>query len=288
MATSFANFSASEPEPTVAQDYQDLKSTDMAEEGRKHFGRGLPPPQSALDRICPTSRLLLLVAGLCAVLSLLVIIMGTKGAQFGTAQQETWESLQSFNKTVSVGLSSLQQKRNSTSSRLTTLEQTLGREGNETEKIKKRLESLLAILHQDSNSLRCQLVELQSNGTEETKEAGGETNWRPWMEAKRDCEGKESHLIIINSPEEKKFVDELRRSAYMWIGLTDVSGTWKWVDETGYTVRSEDWGEGQPDHWYGHTLGGGEDCVHTYPDGRWNDNHCSRSFAWMCEKELKV
>nr|XP_056719505.1 asialoglycoprotein receptor 1-like [Euleptes europaea] len=299
MATSFVNFSSSEPELTVAQDDQDLKSLDMADEGGKSFGRVLPRPQSASQRICPTSRLLLLVTGLCTVLGLLVILLGIKGAQLGTDQQGAWESLRSFNKTVSVGFTSLRQKRNSTSSQLTTLEQTLNREGNETERIKKRLESLLAILQQDSNLLSCQLVELQSNGS---KSGCCPKGWvvhqescywvsrlqRPWMEAKRDCERKDSHLVVINSPEEKKFVDQLRRSSYMWIGLTDADGSWKWVDGTGYTVHSEDWGDGQPDHWYGHGLRGGEDCVHTFPDGRWNDNHCSRSFAWMCEKELKV
>ncbi|KAL8177032.1 UNVERIFIED_CONTAM: hypothetical protein K2H54_041031 [Gekko kuhli] len=299
MATSFANDGALEPEPTVAQDYQDFKSLDVTDEGRKGFGKVLPPRQSAWQRICPTSRLLFAVTGLCAVLGLLVIMLGVKGAQLGTDQEGAWESLRSFNKTVSAGLASLQQKRNSTGSRLATLEQTLNRETEEAERVKNRLENLLAILHQDSNSLQCEVVELKSNGS---KSGCCPKGWviyhescywlsrsqRPWLSAKQDCESRDSHLVIINSPEEKKIVEQLGAASYVWIGLTDSSGTWKWVDGTGYTVRAEDWGEGQPDHWYGHSLGGGEDCVHTQLDGLWNDNHCSRSFTWMCEQELKV
>ncbi|XP_054851171.1 asialoglycoprotein receptor 1-like [Eublepharis macularius] len=296
MATSFVNSSASEPEPMVSQDYQDFKSLDEADEGGKPLGRA---PHSAWQRICPTNRLLLLLMGLCIVLSILVLTLGIKGAQLGTDQQQTWESLRSFNKTISVGLTSVRRKRNSTGSKLATLEQTLSRESNETERVKIRLESLLQILEQDSNTLRCQVVEVKSNGS---KSGCCPKGWvvnqkscywmshsqRSWPEAKRDCEGKDSHLVIINSPDERQFVNERRRSAFMWIGLTDSSGSWKWVDGTGYTVQAEDWGEGQPDHWYGHGLGGGEDCVHTFPDGLWNDNHCSRSFAWMCEQELRV
>ncbi|XP_060111502.1 asialoglycoprotein receptor 1-like [Heteronotia binoei] len=299
MAASFANFSSLEPEPTVGQDFRDFKSVDTADEGGTQFGKVPPFPRSAWQRICPTGRLLLAVTGLCAVLSLLVITLGIKGAQLSTDQQGTWESLQSFNKTVSVGLASLQQKRNSTGTRLATLEQTLTLEINETEKVKKRLESLLETLHQDSNSLRCQLVELKSNGS---KSGCCPKGWavhhescywlsrsqRSWTEAKQDCERRDSHLVVFNSPEERKFVDQLRQSSFMWIGLTDSGGTWKWVDGTGYTVLSEDWDEGQPDHWYGHGLGGGEDCVHAVASGLWNDNHCSRRFAWMCEQELKV
>ncbi|XP_077171919.1 asialoglycoprotein receptor 1-like [Paroedura picta] len=299
MATSFVNYSPPDPESTLAQDHQDFKSLDEAEEGGKRLEKALPPPRSACQRICPTGRLLLVVTGLCAVLSLLVILLSVKGAELSAEQQGTWESLGGFNKTLSTSLASLQHKRNSTKSRLAALELTLSREANETEQVKKQLENLLGILQQDSNSLRCYVVELKSNGS---KSGCCPKGWvvhhescywmsrsqRPWMEAKQDCQHKDSHLVIINSPDERAFVNQLRRSSYMWIGLTDSSGTWKWVDGSGYTIRAEDWGEGQPDHWYGHGLGGGEDCVHTSPDGLWNDNHCSRSFAWMCEQELKV
>ncbi|KAH0626066.1 hypothetical protein JD844_000785 [Phrynosoma platyrhinos] len=88
-----------------------------------------------------------------------------------------------------------------------------------------------------------------------------------WENAKRNCERKNAHL---------RFINQRKRPVMIWIGLTDVSGNWN------------DWMENQPDHWYGHGLGGGEDCVHMNAGGAWNDNHCSRAFYWICEMELKI
>lgn len=47
------------------------------------------------------------------------------------------------------------------------------------------------------------------------------------------------------------------------------------------------WKPLQPDNWYGHGLGGGEDCAHfSEDDGRWNDDVCQRLYRWICETEL--
>lgn len=46
------------------------------------------------------------------------------------------------------------------------------------------------------------------------------------------------------------------------------------------------WRPEQPDDWYGHGLGGGEDCAHFTADGRWNDDVCRRPYRWVCEAEL--
>ena len=43
------------------------------------------------------------------------------------------------------------------------------------------------------------------------------------------------------------------------------------------------WAPEQPDDWYGHGLGGGEDCAHFTEDGRWNDDVCLRPYRWVCE-----
>ncbi|XP_015275796.1 PREDICTED: asialoglycoprotein receptor 1 [Gekko japonicus] len=108
---------------------------------------------------------------------------------------------------------------------------------------------------------------------------------KSWEDAKSDCEDKDSHLVIINSYEEQLFVSQHVRPRFTWIGLTDASGSWKWIDGTPYTIRPEDWRDEQPDNWYGHGLGGGEDCAHLHDDGRWNDDHCSRLYGWVCEME---
>ena len=45
------------------------------------------------------------------------------------------------------------------------------------------------------------------------------------------------------------------------------------------------WAPEQPDDWYGHGLGGGEDCAHITVDGRWNDDVCPRPYRWVCEAQ---
>ncbi|XP_077772924.1 asialoglycoprotein receptor 1-like isoform X3 [Podarcis muralis] len=163
--------------------------------------------------------------------------------------------------------------------------------------IKKQVEGQLDTLKQDSRAFRCELVEMRSNGSKTGCCPKGWKNFEEscywmsqdaasWNQAKLDCEKKDAHLVIINSPQEKRFVSQRWRSVDIWIGLTDVTGVWKWVDGTSYMLQQEDWAEGQPDHWYGHGLGGGEDCVQAYSNGLWNDNHCSLRFSWMCEMEL--
>uniref|UniRef100_A0A8D2LD30 C-type lectin domain-containing protein n=1 Tax=Varanus komodoensis TaxID=61221 RepID=A0A8D2LD30_VARKO len=56
-----------------------------------------------------------------------------------------------------------------------------------------------------------------------------------WNNAQRDCERKQGHLVTINSPEEKVFVNQRKKPRHTWIGLTDVSGIWKWSDGTLYS-----------------------------------------------------
>ncbi|XP_053116843.1 asialoglycoprotein receptor 1-like [Hemicordylus capensis] len=265
---------------------------------RRAAAAGLPSPQSPRRRICPTSRLLLVLTVFCGLLSLSVVILGVKRAHLGTGQQGAREALQSFNVTFSKGLLGGQHKENSTRSKLKVLETMLSSLGNKMEKVKTRLKNHLDSLQRDSRIFHCDLVELKSNGS---KTGCCPKNWAifhqscywttrmrlPWEEAKLDCEKKSAHLVIINSPDEKAFVNQHKRSD-IWIGLTDSSGSWKWVDGSSYSLRQEDWGEGQPDHWYGHGLGGGEDCVQMFASGQWNDNHCSRPLPWMCELELNA
>lgn len=46
------------------------------------------------------------------------------------------------------------------------------------------------------------------------------------------------------------------------------------------------WAPLQPDNWFGHGLGGGEDCAHITTGGPWNDDVCQRTFRWICEMKL--
>uniref|UniRef100_A0A3B5KBJ6 C-type lectin domain-containing protein n=1 Tax=Takifugu rubripes TaxID=31033 RepID=A0A3B5KBJ6_TAKRU len=111
---------------------------------------------------------------------------------------------------------------------------------------------------------------------------------KTWDQSRSDCRQKGADLLIINSEEEQ--VSQFTRAGpkysqrafanrfqkYMWIGLTDVTneGSWKWVDGTfkGAERRGKD-----------------ENCVdikNFNAEKSWNDESCSLSLLWICEKKL--
>ncbi|XP_029957881.1 C-type lectin domain family 10 member A-like isoform X2 [Salarias fasciatus] len=100
---------------------------------------------------------------------------------------------------------------------------------------------------------------------------------RTWEEAREDCRGKISDLVVINNNEEKRKVSNLSwnsgtGSGY-WIGLRVLNGTWKWVDGTELTDRSwnEDPVEGR--------------CVISVQWQRWESVSCDQTMRWICEKK---
>ncbi|XP_043935617.1 low affinity immunoglobulin epsilon Fc receptor-like [Protopterus annectens] len=52
-----------------------------------------------------------------------------------------------------------------------------------------------------------------------------------WLAAKKWCEEKQSHLVMIKSSKQQDFLKSILKNKY-WIGLTDADheGQWKWVD----------------------------------------------------------
>ncbi|XP_038629989.1 C-type lectin domain family 4 member E-like [Scyliorhinus canicula] len=109
---------------------------------------------------------------------------------------------------------------------------------------------------------------------------------RNWNTAKHQCESQNSHLIIINTPEEENSIVEFikaKKEDY-WIGVTDGAeeGKWKWVD--GSTASYLNWQKDQPDN-----SQNNEDCVTISEDIRdgtfgWNDDNCGKDYPFICEK----
>uniref|UniRef100_A0A3B5K3K4 C-type lectin domain-containing protein n=1 Tax=Takifugu rubripes TaxID=31033 RepID=A0A3B5K3K4_TAKRU len=98
---------------------------------------------------------------------------------------------------------------------------------------------------------------------------------KTWDQSRSDCRQKGADLLIINSEEEQ--VSQFTR--YMWIGLTDVTneGSWKWVDGTAMSTRLLS------------RTAGKENCVdikNFNAEKSWNDESCSLSLLWICEKKL--
>ncbi|XP_072553412.1 C-type lectin domain family 10 member A [Salminus brasiliensis] len=105
-----------------------------------------------------------------------------------------------------------------------------------------------------------------------------------WHRARDECENMKAELLILKSREEKEFVIQRTMPYYYWLGLSDErTGEWEWLDGTPYVIDKREWMPGQPDDWRLHGLGGGEDCAHFHMDGRYNDDHCSRDYRFVCK-----
>ncbi|XP_073679575.1 C-type lectin domain family 10 member A-like [Garra rufa] len=145
------------------------------------------------------------------------------------------------------------------------------------------------------SDLKCQINKMRNNDTEELCCPDGwllfsshcyffSHDGMPWDAAKDECKKRRSELLVLKSKQEKSFVVSKTRPLYYWLGLTDGrTGEWEWLDGTPYTVVRSEWMPGQPDDWKAHGLGGGEDCAHFHHDGRYNDDHCSRRYRYVCK-----
>ncbi|EGV93921.1 Macrophage asialoglycoprotein-binding protein [Cricetulus griseus] len=144
-------------------------------------------------------------------------------------------------------------------------------------------------LGKDLKALSCQLASLKNNGSAMAccplhwVEHEDSCYWfsqsgKSWPDADKYCQLENAHLVVVNSMAEQGRLSNM----ITWMGLTDQNGPWQWVDGTDFEKGFKHWAPEQPDNWYGHGLGGGEDCAHITSDGRWNDDVCH----WVCETKL--
>ncbi|KAL7856323.1 hypothetical protein AOLI_G00199270 [Acnodon oligacanthus] len=108
----------------------------------------------------------------------------------------------------------------------------------------------------------------------------GREGRKNWLQSRQDCRQRGSDLVIINSHEEQRFIQELHLQ--VWIGLSENQSTWTWVD--GSVPSSEYWINGEPNEYRT-----GEDCTESKPNyeppNSWNDEKCSTVLNWVCERE---
>ncbi|XP_062334853.1 C-type lectin domain family 4 member M-like isoform X5 [Osmerus eperlanus] len=117
------------------------------------------------------------------------------------------------------------------------------------------------------------------------------TEMKTWSDSRQDCRDREADLVVINSPEEQVFLNNLTKT--VWIGLTDTvtEGTFIWVDGTPLTT--EYWYGSQPDNYLHQPGSVDEDCAEIYyspsqvpPPKTWNDNRCYSNNFWVCERGI--
>ncbi|KAK2506660.1 hypothetical protein MC885_006742 [Smutsia gigantea] len=281
---------------------------------------GPPPPPPHFWRLCSGPRLLLLSLGLSLLLLVVVCVIGSQtvggalaAGTGGTApsfcpiyissppdaklQEELRalrETFSNFTVSTEVEVKALSSQGGNVGKKMKSLESQLEKQQQE---LSQDHASLLLHVKQfvsDLRSLSCQMADLQGNGSDRTccpvnwLEHEDSCYWfsrsgKAWPEAEKYCQLENAHLVVVGSWEEQKFIQHHMGPVNTWMGLTDQNGPWKWVDGTDYETGFKNWRPEQPDDWYGHGLGGGEDCAHFTDDGRWNDDVCQRPYRWVCE-----
>ncbi|XP_015107158.2 C-type lectin domain family 10 member A [Vicugna pacos] len=299
--------------------YEDLQ---YLESEKKSHGStdGLPPPRTFLQRVLSVPWPLLLSLSLSLLLLVGICVIGSQNSKFQRDLATLRTTFSNFTSNTAAEVQALNSQDGSLQEKITFLKAEVenhkqelqaarslndkmfsldGKLENQQQELKAGYsEMLLQVQHLVKNlkSLTCKVAALESNGSRNTccptnwLEHEGSCYWfsssgKPWPEAEKQCQLEDAHLVVINSREEQNFV-QAHIASYTWMGLSDLDGVWKWADGTDYETNFKNWKPGQPDDWSGHGLGGGEDCAHFHPDGKWNDDACQRPYRWICEAGL--
>ena len=123
-----------------------------------------------------------------------------------------------------------------------------------------------------------------------------------WQMAKRDANKRDGHLVVINSPEEQKFIEKILADAEktenfsepVWIGFTDeeTEGDWKWVN--GDKVTFTFWPPQQPSNTNGITpenyavLWPRKETQFTCDKYQWNDVAGDNKLRYLIEYDEEV
>ncbi|XP_042526782.1 C-type lectin domain family 10 member A-like isoform X1 [Dipodomys spectabilis] len=304
------------------ENFQDVGSdekTQKIDKGTSSFS-ALPFP-SAMWNICSAFRLLLFSLGLGLLLLVVVGIIGSQNSQarkdllmlrrnFSNFTSDTManiqkltsqgHSLQEMTKSLKDEVEDHRQELQTIRSfnqNMASLKSTLEKKEEELKTEQSAMLLKIQQLVKDLRTVNCGLADLRRNGSVKTccplhwLEHDGSCYWfsqseKSWSEADKVCQLEDAYLVVVNSQEEQNFIKSHKSTFNTWMGLTDQNGPWRWVDGTDYNQGFKNWRPDQPDNWYGHGLGGGEDCAHFTSDGRWNDDVCQRLYRWVCETKL--
>ncbi|XP_051263149.1 asialoglycoprotein receptor 1 isoform X4 [Dicentrarchus labrax] len=99
---------------------------------------------------------------------------------------------------------------------------------------------------------------------------------KPWDEAREDCKGKSSDLVVITDEQEKNYISNwYTKSGHFWIGLRVEDGKWKWVD--GSDLTEESWKPQPPTE--------GHCATFVQNRGLIKSVNCSDKHQWICEQK---
>lgn len=100
-----------------------------------------------------------------------------------------------------------------------------------------------------------------------------------WDEAAEYCAKMGGYLVTITSEDENWAVNWICGSRDIWLGANDVEveGEFKWI--TGEAMTYTLWSAGEPND----GNGGGQDYMHMYTSGAWDDGYGGTSLPFVCE-----
>uniref|UniRef100_A0A673TUI9 Asialoglycoprotein receptor 1 n=1 Tax=Suricata suricatta TaxID=37032 RepID=A0A673TUI9_SURSU len=230
--------------PTMTNDYQDLQHLDN-EDSDHQLRQAPPPPQRLLRRLCSGPCFLLLSLGLGLLLLVVVCVIGSQNSKLRDELQALSVTFSNFTASTEVEVKALSSQGGNVGRKMKSLESQLEKQQQE---LSEDHSSLLLHVKQfvsDLRSLSCQIAVLHGNGSAATccpvnwVEYEGSCYWfsrsgKSWPEANKYCQLENAHLVVVGSWEEQKFVQHHMGPVNTWMGLTDQSGPWKWVDGTDY------------------------------------------------------
>ncbi|XP_006863554.1 PREDICTED: asialoglycoprotein receptor 1-like [Chrysochloris asiatica] len=257
----------------------------------------LKPPDEEDGRFCSGSYLYLFSLGLSLLLFVIICVIGSQISKLRWDLMTLRTMSLNFTSNMTDEIKALKIEAQSLKDKVTTLENKLDTQMQELKADYSSMFPAVQQLVKDLKSLSCHMAALKSNGSQNTccpinwMEHEDSCYWfsrsgKSWHEAQKYCQLKNAQLVVVTSQEEQDFIQSHTSSMNHWIGLTDENGPWTWVDGTDYQTGFKNWRPEQPDNWYGHGLGGGEDCAHFTDNGRWNDDVCQRPYRWVCETKL--
>ncbi|XP_061573945.1 asialoglycoprotein receptor 1-like [Cololabis saira] len=105
-----------------------------------------------------------------------------------------------------------------------------------------------------------------------------ESEHKTWEEARQNCRGKISDLVVVADEEDEEFVNEhswprkVSSRAY-WLGLRVEDGRWKWVNGSYLTNNA----------WISEATDG--HCAVSINNQGWKSVRCDEKWCWICEKK---
>ncbi|XP_053892072.1 pulmonary surfactant-associated protein D-like isoform X1 [Malaclemys terrapin pileata] len=117
-----------------------------------------------------------------------------------------------------------------------------------------------------------------NSGSEKTFQANGSEG--DFETSKATCSQAGGLIASPRNSAENSAIQQIvvRHNKAAYIGINDIQteGSFKYLN--GEAIGYSNWAPGEPNN-----VGGIEDCVEVYPDGRWNDKSCNEKRLIICE-----